>query len=715
MRWPTRTDRCSRRGRRERRGPAALALILALATGTFAVAQVPAPEDLKSAVVAADDARVQSREHRQAVATALTREDPVVRVLALRAIGRTRRAEFLPQAMGGLRNPSLDVRREAAFAVGHIGSGSPEAHDVAERALRDALAVETDMLVLSALAEEYGRLLFPTRAALDAAARTLRESVGRIGKGGPLPPIAELGVARAAEAMARRAARLKEWSEDVHALLAPLYEPSRVAADTPRDVLRARIRRLAIAGLLALDQAAPPASPRPSASAFERATRDADAEVRRLGVIGIARGDVSPDTARALLADDMTIVRHAVVSRIGPTQAAIAEAGTRDAHLNVRLAALDALGAAEACRAACSTRLDAPDAFGAAWHEAAHALDALARTDAAAAAPHVERASTATTWQVRMYAARAAQHTRQADVLASLAADAHVNVRHAALVSWRAAQLPGLVEAAVAALASDDGQLLLEAANALKGTSSDQAVAALRAALARATAQRRETSRDWRMALLERIDELDADRLATLRPYLSDFDPAIADRAAALLNARLPDDQAVPSPRLDPSPRTPRDGAPAWAGVTALEGATVALRLKGHRQLTIRLYPQVAPTAVARLVAQVRRGDWNGRTFHRVEPGFVVQGGSPAANEYAGADTFTRDEFSALAHVRGTVGISTRGPDTGDGQIFIDLVDNPRLDFAFTIIGSVTGNLSLLDDIVEGEVIESAMVAVARR
>ncbi len=62
----------------------------------------------------------------------------------------------------------------------------------------------------------------------------------------------------------------------------------------------------------------------------------------------------------------------------------------------------------------------------------------------------------------------------------------------------------------------------------------------------------------------------------------------------------------------------------------------------------------------------------------------MVQGGSPAANEYAGAATFTRDEFSSLSHVRGTVGISTRGPDTGDGQIFINLVDNARLDFAYT-------------------------------
>ena len=130
--------------------------------------------------------------------------------------------------------------------------------------------------------------------------------------------------------------------------------------------------------------------------------------------------------------------------------------------------------------------------------------------------------------------------------------------------------------------------------------------------------------------------------------------------------------------------------------------------------MSMRLYPEFAPTAVARFVAQVNSGEWNGRTFHRVEPGFVVQGGSSAANEYAGAADFSRDEFSSLSHVRGTVGISTRGPDTGDGQIFINLVDNSRLDFAYTVIASITGDPASIDDIIEGAVIDSATAQEAR-
>ncbi len=266
---------------------------------------------------------------------------------------------------------------------------------------------------------------------------------------------------------------------------------------------------------------------------------DTDAQVRRLGVIAMSVGPAVPARPIRWLGDGAVIVRHAVASRIGPMRPEIAEAALADAHVHVRLAALDALGEAGACRAPCASRLDRQDAFAAAaWHEGAHALVALARTDASAAQPHVMRAAGAETWQVRMYAARAARYTRQADVLARLAADSNVNVRHAALAAWRGATLPGLTAAAVAALDSDDGQLVLEAVASL-GPDVPRAdvVAALRSTLARLTAQKRETSRDPRVALIERIAELDAEREGTLRPYLSDFDPFVAARVAGLLKA----------------------------------------------------------------------------------------------------------------------------------------------------------------------------------
>ncbi|MEZ4587431.1 MAG: peptidylprolyl isomerase [Gemmatimonadales bacterium] len=90
-------------------------------------------------------------------------------------------------------------------------------------------------------------------------------------------------------------------------------------------------------------------------------------------------------------------------------------------------------------------------------------------------------------------------------------------------------------------------------------------------------------------------------------------------------------------------------------------------------------------------------------TFHRVEPNFVIQGGSPNANEYMGDGPYMRDEVGAISHERGTLGISTRGRDTGDAQIFVNLVDNPRLDFAYTVWGQVVDGMDVVDAILEGD------------
>jgi cyclophilin family peptidyl-prolyl cis-trans isomerase len=85
-----------------------------------------------------------------------------------------------------------------------------------------------------------------------------------------------------------------------------------------------------------------------------------------------------------------------------------------------------------------------------------------------------------------------------------------------------------------------------------------------------------------------------------------------------------------------------------------------------------------------------------------VVPNFVVQGLSPGANEYMGAPRYMRDEAGIVPHLRGAVGISTRGRDTGDGQIFIDLVDLPRLDHDYTVFARVTSGMDVADRILEG-------------
>ena len=107
----------------------------------------------------------------------------------------------------------------------------------------------------------------------------------------------------------------------------------------------------------------------------------------------------------------------------------------------------------------------------------------------------------------------------------------------------------------------------------------------------------------------------------------------------------------------------------------------------------------------------LKSGYYDGLTFHRIVSNFVIQGGSPHANEYSGDGPYMRDEVGLTAHARGTVGVSTRGRDTGDAQFFINLVDNPRLDFEYTVFGTVDPrDMPAVDAIVEGDRIRSVVL-----
>jgi peptidyl-prolyl cis-trans isomerase B (cyclophilin B) len=112
------------------------------------------------------------------------------------------------------------------------------------------------------------------------------------------------------------------------------------------------------------------------------------------------------------------------------------------------------------------------------------------------------------------------------------------------------------------------------------------------------------------------------------------------------------------------------------------------------------------------VLAHVRSGKYNGTAWHRVEPNFVIQGGSPHDNEYSGSGRFIVDELGTVAHPRGTVGMSTRGHSTGDLQWFVNLRDNARLVGAYTVFGVVVDGMAHVDAVMEGDVI-SAMREVS--
>jgi cyclophilin family peptidyl-prolyl cis-trans isomerase len=293
-----------------------------------------------------------------------------------------------------------------------------------------------------------------------------------------------------------------------------------------------------------------------------------------------------------------------------------------------------------------------------------------------------------------------------------MALDQHANVRSEAVTAL--IRVAGHAAAPVyyAGLAHSDYNLVRVSAGGFRQSPERaRASQALLAALARITGERKETSRDARVALLDRIGELALPSDSTaLRPYLRDFDPAVADRAARILSTWT-------ARAVQPAPvrLAAADAPPIDAGIQP--GTRLRFIMSpsaGSGVFEMVLLSDEAPYTAARLVRLARAGYYNGLTFHRVAPNFVVQGGSPGANEYVGDGPFMRDEIWMHSHERGAVGISTRGRDTGDAQIFINTVDNPRLDFDYTVFARLTYGIEAVDGILEGDTIERVDVIPPR-
>ncbi len=460
-----------------------------------------------------------------------------------------------------------------------------------------------------------------------------------------------------------------------------------------------------------------------SRALVETGLRDADPEVRRRAVRGLdALVPSERDSlVRVALGDTALQVSLEAVRYVAdePRTATrcdeLLSAAKPDAATPLRVYALEALArpcpspdAQRALLKQTARALDAdPDS---AWQPATRALLSLARVDKDAAAELLPRFAGHASPFVRAHAAEAAGALRDAATLRALARDPVANVRTAALRALFALEGHAADRSLLGALSGEDPQLLLTAAGLLKGSPSREEVAsAAMDAFERLSALRKETLRDPRRGLLTRVAELGGAAFAErLQPYLSDYDPTVAGDVATLL-ASWTGGAPLPDPR--PLARAP---LPTPEELAALSSATVTLHMRDGGSIVIRPWPDVAATNAARFVRLARAGYFDGLTFHRWAPDFVVQGGSPGANEYSGDVLYTRDEIGRQPHWRGAVGVSTRGRDTGDGQIFIDLVDNPRLDGEYTVLGRVIEGMDVVDRILEGSVIERAEVRVGK-
>jgi cyclophilin family peptidyl-prolyl cis-trans isomerase/HEAT repeat protein len=618
--------------------------------------------------------------------------DRGVRRRAALAAGRLADPVVVPALVGLMNDPEVEVRRMAAFALGLAGDTS-----AVDRLL--AALADSDAGVRGRAAEALGRV-GDARAA-GAVARflvdPLPKTISRVTVRGDDP--ANPDDAWAEQRLALFAlARLRDLPAARHALLdagrprfdwwAATWVAMRLESPELRPVLVAgvssddpRSRALAARGLGALKDA----------SAIELLlplVRDPDETValhalRALGTIGDERGTAA---AAAMLASSSDVLRREALLSLALLPP--------DPSLRHRLVALVA-------------ERDP-------WIRAA-ALAALARTDPSDFALVLSGMDPDPVWWVRSALATA---------LGGLGDEMSVGILHAALRDEDPRVLPAVLGALRRARGKDaldtlrrhlehpDLGVRVAAAEGLLALGPVAAAAPLLAA--------------WRRGLGDGAGEIEA-RLAVVAALAAQQDDAarkgldevaradpsraVRARAGTALRALGAD---APDPGPEPVLRPAVDYREAMAPYDPRKGVALytprAFLHTRHGTIEIHLDVVEAPLTAASFVNLARSGFYDGLVFHRVEPGFVVQGGCPRGDGNGGPGYTLRCEITRRPFGRGAVGMALSGKDTGGSQFFITLSPQPHLDGGFTLFGQVVRGMDVVQRIRPGDAIERVEV-----
>jgi cyclophilin family peptidyl-prolyl cis-trans isomerase/HEAT repeat protein len=613
--------------------------------------------------------------------------DRGVRRRAALAAGRVGDPALVPALVDLLNDQEVEVRRVAAFALGLVGDRA-----AADRLL--AALADSDAEVRGRAAEALGRIGDPRAGAAIArlVVAALPKTIGRMtvrgdDPGNPSDTWAEerlflFALARLRDVPAARLALL-DGARPRFDWWAATWVAMRLESPELRGVLAAavssddpRSRALAARGLGTLKDAS-------AVELLLPLVRDADETValhalRALAAIGDPRGTAA---AAAMLSSPSDVVRHEALAALAVLPP--------DPSLRSRLVGFVA-------------ERDP-------WIRAA-ALGALAHTDRSDFALVLSGMDADPVWWVRSALAAA---------LGDVGDDVSVGVLHAMLKDEDPRVLPAVLDALRRARGKDALDTLVRhldhadlgvraaAADGIAALGADAAAPLLAA---------------WRRGLADGAGELEA-RLAAVRALaaqkggeaevalreVAEKDPSRTVRARAALALREPGasppgpgPEAVERPPLDyreaMAPFDPRPGVPLYTPRAFLHTR--------HGTIEIHLDVVEAPLATASFVELARRGFYDGLVFHRVEPGFVVQGGCPRGDGNGGPGYALRCEITRRPYGRGAVGMALSGKDTGGSQFFITLASQPHLDGSYTLFGRVVAGMEVVDRIRPGDVIE---------
>ncbi len=137
-----------------------------------------------------------------------------------------------------------------------------------------------------------------------------------------------------------------------------------------------------------------------------------------------------------------------------------------------------------------------------------------------------------------------------------------------------------------------------------------------------------------------------------------------------------------------------------------MANTNIVIKLADGGEIKLELYPDIAPITVENFVSLVNKGFYNGLIFHRVIPGFMIQGGCPQGTGMGGPGHTIKGEFAAngvkndLKHTRGVISMArAMAPDSAGSQFFIMHEDAPHLDGQYAAFGKVIEGIENVDKI----------------
>ena len=632
--------------------------------------------------------REMSRDAASEVIPFLRHPDTWVVCASLRALGRMGRPEALDPIAFRLRDARPDVRREAAFALSLSWSWNVD--DEPERLLLEdrigeslelALENETDEGVRCAIARAMGagagsdtwdelQDLVLEGAAEERVAAL--EGMAMLGRRGIASPISGELLDPLLPALIVADGRVQWWCAYL-LLRCPLIEDDAVQSRTHEALVLVADSAQDPAVLAVVARAMASVGHEDAAAALGRLLgREPDATVREAvarALGSLTRGEegdaLAADLLCALASDTEPSVRELAAAGLAPVPAEIAADALvpllTDPDALVRATAASSIGGVS-------------DAF-----------DLLASVSADPQ-PFV-RASRAATLATL-------DDPRALEALQTIltAETTHPLVRLTALEAMATAELPAARPHLLAALGGDSHADAVVAVQGLDATD-PQVRAAFLEAFDRWTGFE---GSEVRLGILEALVEVGDLPHGWIDAALHDPDEFVRRTAARTIRATGRHVVAAAEPAVeldDPS-----------HGVGGVTGAHV---ITSRGTITVEFDARQAPATVASFIAQVEAGLQNGLLFHRVVPGFVIQGGDPDGTGWGGPGYRIRSEFNPIPYESGTLGMARGLPvDTEGSQWFITHDRQPHLTGHYTAFGRVTSGMDVVHSIRQGDRVE---------